>query len=155
MKKVALAIFFCAGLLFSEESPVIEMYSGWCWAPFPYYYYPYPYLLYDPWAAPYYHRNPLYPYRYPEENCWTSYNDSPYFYYPYGGFCYTSRSVMIDLAPRKFFDLTDFRSLPAPPGSAPLTLRSKESVSIQDERIARFLSEQEETNSAAIPSGER
>ena len=144
MKKVAAIIFIYAGIICAQDSPVIEMYSGWCWYPYSSYYYPYSSHLYNPW---YYQtgRRHLYPYNYPEDSGWYD-NGAPY-YYPYGGFCFHNRSVVINLKPDAFLDLSEIDKRPALPGSAPLCLRSEDTVSVQSERLKRFLSINSDTNS--------
>ena len=147
MKKVAAIIIFFAGIICAEDTPVIEIYSGWSYYPYSSYYYPYAGHLYNPWNYNAYRRRPLYPYNYPDDSGW--YNNGYPCYSPYGGFYFQNRSVVIELNPKKRLNLPEHDSPPDLPGSAPLSLRSTNDVSIQSERLKRFLSVNSNTNKIA------
>ncbi len=144
MKKIAIIIFLFTAVIIADDSPVIEIYSGWSLYPYSPYYYPYSPRYYAPLYHHSYRRGPLHSYNYPYYSNWYDYG-YPY-YYPYSGFYFQNNSLILELNPKKILDLPKQNSLPFLPGSAPLSLRSEDDPSLQDERLKRFLSTNSNTN---------
>lgn len=143
MKRVSLILIMYTVIICAQEPPVAEMYSGWCWYPYSSYYYPCPYYgLYDPWYYSSSWSSVYYPYNYSEDTDWYAYNGYPYSYYPFGGICFHNKPVVFELGSKKILDLSNVDNIPPLPGSAPLSLRSTNEVSVQSERLNRFFAEE-------------
>jgi len=141
MKKVVLivTVLLTVSVCADDVPAVVEMSAGWCWYPYNTYFHRYPFAqYYDPWYYPLYRSGYPYPYSYPDNPGWYGYNEYPF--YPYGGYCFYNNSVVFNLSSRKHFDLSNIENkIPPLPGSAPITLRSEEDISLQEDRLNRFL----------------
>ena len=130
-------IFFCLiviGSLFAlsaEESPTVEIFTGWTWLPYSYYERPYRYGYAPYGCSPFIGvEHPLYGF---------GHEGYPGLYDPYSPYWGYGYSVRYRLKSDRFFLRSTEQGLPPLPGSAPTELLANEHKTPWDQAIEAFL----------------